>query len=54
MNPDYWKGYHDGRQHAINQFCERFEAVQKQKGIGEKTIRKLAEAMKLQIKEVEK
>lgn len=50
MNQDYWKGFSDGRMFAINQFCERFEEVQKQKGIGEKTIKKMAAAMELPIK----
>lgn len=45
----YWEGFNDGKMAAINEFAKRFERLQEVKGIGEKTIRKMIDVMKLPV-----
>ena len=56
LNPLYFKGYNEGfeagKKAVINHFAERFENLQRTKGFGEKTLRKIIEALDLPVIEV--
>ncbi|ARK32155.1 hypothetical protein [Halalkalibacter krulwichiae] len=58
LSPDYMKGLNDGIQHVMKTACadfaRRFEDLQKTKGIGPATIKKVAEAMNLPLEEEKK
>lgn len=53
LDPVYMKGYNDGfeagKRRAVDHFAEGFEKLQNTKGFGEKTIRKMIEAMELPV-----
>ena len=56
LHPMYFKGYNDGfeagKKAAVNHFSERFDNLQRTKGFGEKTLRKIIAALDLPVIEV--